>query len=82
MDFVVNMFNQLSPALESALTLTVTDPSGYYFFDFQTISVAADAVSEYSFAWDIPDVAGTYVVEVSLVPSMLTAYDALWLGVG
>lgn len=81
-DFVVNVFNQLSPALESTLTLTVTGSSGYYFFDFQTISVAADAVSEFSFSWDIPDVAGTYVVEVSLVPTQLTAYDAVWLGVG
>ena len=80
MDFVVNMFNQLSPALESALTLTVTDPSGYYFFDFQGISVAADTISEFSFSWVVPDVAGTYVVEVSLVPPQLTAYDAVWLG--
>jgi hypothetical protein len=30
---------------------------------------------------DIPDVAGTYVVEVNLVPPMLTAYDAVWLEV-
>jgi hypothetical protein len=77
--FTVNAFNQLNPALESTLTLTVTGPSGYYYFDFQSISVAADAVWEYSFSWTVPDVAGTYVVEASLVPSQLTAYDAVWL---
>jgi hypothetical protein len=78
-DFVVNVFNRLNPSFESTLTLTVAGPSGYYFFDFQTISVVADAVWEYSFAWTIPDVAGTYVVEVSLVPPQLTTYDAAWL---
>lgn len=77
----VSVFNQLNPPLESTLTLTVTGPSVYYYFDFQRISVAADAVSEYSFSWDVPDVAGTYVVEVGLVPPMLTAYDAVWLEV-
>jgi subtilisin family serine protease len=78
--FVVNAFNRLNPPLESILTLTVSGPSGYYFYDFQSISVAVDVVREYSFNWVVPDVAGTYVVEVSLVPSMLTAYDAVWLG--
>jgi hypothetical protein len=29
----------------------------------------------------VPDVAGTYVVEVGLVPAQLTAYDAAWLEV-
>jgi len=79
--FTVNVFNQLNPGLESTLTLTVTGPSDYYYFDFQRISVAADAVSEYSFAWDVPGFGGTYVVEVGLVPPMLTAYDAVWLEV-
>ena len=59
--------------------MTVTGPSNYYDFDFQTINVAADAVREYSFSWDIPNAAGKYGVEVELVPSMLTAYDAVWL---
>jgi len=43
--------------------------------------VAADAVGEFGFGWVVPDVAGTYVVEVSLVPPLLTAYDAVWLEV-
>ena len=38
-----------------------------------------DTVREYSFSWDIPNAAGKYVVEVELVPSMLTAYDTVWL---
>jgi hypothetical protein len=78
-DLVVNVFNQLNPSLESTLTLTVTGPNGYYYFDFKTISIAADAVDEYSFSWNIPDVTGTYVIEVSLIPPQLTAYDAVWL---
>jgi len=79
--FAVDVFNQWNPPLESTLTLTVTGPSGYYFFDFQRISVAADMVNEYCFSWDVPDVAGTYGVEVGLVPPLLTAYDAVWLEV-
>ncbi len=79
--FTVDVLNQLNPALNSTLTLTVTGPNKYYYFDFQTVNVTADSVSEYSFAWNIPNVAGTYIVEVSLVPSQLTAYDAAWLAV-
>jgi hypothetical protein len=51
------------------------------FYDFQNIVVAVDMVGEYSFVWVVPDVAGTYVVEVGLVPPQLTAY-AVWLEVG
>jgi hypothetical protein len=77
----VNVLNKLNPSLDSTLTLTVTGPDGYYLFDFQRINVTADAVSEYSFTWDIPNVAGTYVVEAGLVPPQFTAYDAVWLKV-
>jgi subtilase family serine protease len=77
----VDVLNQLNPSLNSTLTLTVTGPGGYYYFDFQSISVTANAVGEYSFTWNVPAVAGTYVVEVSLVPPRLTAYDAAWLKV-
>jgi hypothetical protein len=77
----VNVFNQLNPPLESTLTLTVTGPENNYYFDFQTISVAADTVREYSFVWVVQNVAGTYVVEVALVPAQLTAYETAWLRV-
>ena len=79
--FAVSMLNQMNPAVDSTLTLTVTGPSDYCYFDFQRINVTADAVNEYGFTWNIPDVAGTYVVEASLVPPQLTAYDAVWLEV-
>jgi hypothetical protein len=52
---------------------------GYYFYDFQPLSVAANGVAEYGFGGVVPDAAGTYVVEVGLVPAQLTAYDAVWL---
>jgi subtilase family serine protease len=77
----VDVLNQLSQPLKSTLTLTVTGPSGYYYFDFQRINVTANAVGEYSFTWNVPDVLGTYDVEVSLIPPRLTAYDAVWLAV-
>ena len=77
----VTVFNQLNPPLNSTLTLTVTGPSGYYHYDSQPVSIAADEVKDYSFSWSVPDVAGTYVAEVELVPAQLTAYDALWLKV-
>jgi len=79
--FTVSVLNQLSPPLDSTLTLTVTGPGAYYYFEFQTINVTADTVNEYSFSWTIPDVAGTYVVETSLIPLQLTGYDAIWLEV-
>ena len=75
----VNVFNQLNPPLESTLTLTVTGSDNYYYFDFQPISVSADTVREYSFVWVVPNVAGTYIVEVELVSPQLPAYDAVWL---
>jgi hypothetical protein len=77
----VDVLNQLNPSLKSALTLTVTGPGNYYYFDFQTINVTANSVGEYSFTWNVPAVAGTYVVEAGLVPPRLTAYDAAWLEV-
>jgi subtilisin family serine protease len=77
----VTVFNRLSPELEATLTLTVTGPGGYYYYDFQSIAVAADVVRDYSFSWVVPEVVGTYVVEVGLVPAQLTAYDAVWLEV-
>ena len=80
--FTVDVLNQLNPTLNSTLSMTITGPNGYSYFDFQTVNVTADTVSEYSFTWSIPNVAGTYVVEVSLVPPQLTAYDAKWLIVG
>jgi len=77
----VTAFNQLNPSLNFTLTLTVTGPGNYYYFDFQSINVTANTVGEYSFNWSIPNVAGTYVVEVGLVPAQLTAYDTVWLKV-
>jgi hypothetical protein len=79
--FTVDVLNQLSQPLNSTLTLTVTGPGGYCYLDFQTINVTANAVGEYSFDWNTPSVAGTYYVEVGLVPPQLTAYDAAWLEV-
>ena len=80
-NFTVSVLNQMNPALDSTLTLTATGAGDYYYFDFQRINMTADAINEYSFTWNIPDVAGTYVVEASLVPPQLTVYDALWLKV-
>jgi parallel beta-helix repeat protein len=77
----VDVLNQLNPSLNSTLTLTITGPGNYYYFDFQSINVKADAVGEYGFTWNVPAVAGTYVVEAGLVPPRLTAYDAAWLEV-
>jgi serine protease len=77
----VTIFNELNPRLDSTLTLTVTGPSSYYLDDFQPIAVAANEVKDYSFDWVVPEIAGTYVVEVGLVHAQLTAYDVRWLEV-
>ena len=77
----VNVLNQYNPPLNSTLTLSITGPSGYYYLDSQSVNVTAEAVGEYSFNWNIPSFPGTYIVEVSLVPPQLTAYDAAWLQV-
>jgi hypothetical protein len=78
--FDVSVLNELSSSVNSTLTLSVTGPGGYGYFDFDRIKVTS-GLSEHSFAWTVPNVLGTYVVEVSLVPLQLTAYDAAWLGV-
>jgi hypothetical protein len=77
----VTVFNQPNSWLNSTLTLTVTGPKNYYYYNFQTINVTANTVWEYSFTWSTPNVAGKYVAEVELVPPLLTAYDTAWLGV-
>jgi hypothetical protein len=77
--FIVTVLNQQNPQLVSTVALTITGPGGYSFYDFQPINVSANGVGEYSFNWVFPNVAGTYVVETSLVPAQLTAYDAKWL---
>jgi hypothetical protein len=79
--FAVSVFNGLNPALESTLTLTVTGPGGYSYYDFQPMKVAANTIGEFGFTWVFPNVAGKYVVEAGLAPSLLTAYDTVWLGV-
>ena len=79
--FVVSVLNQLNPPLEASLTLTVTGLEDYYHYDFQPIMVAADQVKDYSFSWVVPQFAGTYMIEASLVPAQLSAYDMLWLQV-
>jgi subtilase family serine protease len=77
----VTVLNQVNSTLNSTLTLTVTGPGNYYYYDFQTLNVTANTVGQYSFTWNIPTVVGKYVVEVGLVPSQLTAYDEAWLQV-
>jgi peptidoglycan/xylan/chitin deacetylase (PgdA/CDA1 family) len=79
--FTVDVFNQLDPVLGSSLTLTVSGLNSYGYFDVQPIKVPAGTVGEYTFNWVVPNVAGNYIVEVELVPSMLTAYDTAWLKV-
>jgi len=79
--FTVNVFNQWGPSLGSSLTLTVTGPGSYGYFNVQPISVPAGTVGEYTFDWVVPNVAGTYIVEVGLAPAQLTAVDVAWLKV-
>jgi hypothetical protein len=79
--FFVTVFNERNPALDGILSLTISGAGEYWYFDFQKVNVAAKGIREYSFDWSIPDVAGTYVVEVGLVPAELTAYDATWVKV-
>jgi hypothetical protein len=77
--FTITILNQLNPQLYSTLTLTIIGPGGYNYYDFQPISVSANSVRDYSFSWVVPDAKGTYIVETSLAPTQLTAYDAKWL---
>jgi hypothetical protein len=75
------VLDQLNPILESTLLLSITGPAGYYKYDFQQVAIGANDTKDYSFSWVIPDVVGTYVVEVGLVPPQPTAYDTAWLNV-
>jgi subtilisin family serine protease len=77
----VTVLNQLNPALDSTLALTITGPGGYYHYDFEPVAVGADEVKDFSFGWGVPDVGGTFDVEVGLVSAQSTAYDAVFLSV-
>jgi hypothetical protein len=79
--FTVEVFNRLNPSFKSTLTFTVTGPNGYYFYDSQPINLANNTNCEYTFDWTVPNTPGTYIVETSLAPSLLTAYDATWQNV-
>ena len=79
--FTINVFNQLDPSLETSLTLTITGPNNYGYFDVQPIDVKAGTVGQYSFNWIVPNPSGKYVVELELAPTLLTAYDTAWLTV-
>lgn len=79
--FSVTVFNRLNPPLDSSLVFTVAYPNGYYLCDPIPITVGADSVEEYNLWWVVPEALGTYVVEVHLTPSILTASDILWLEV-
>jgi hypothetical protein len=76
----VTVLNEAGSPVNSTLTLTVTGSRSYGYFDFDRINATVGS-SDYSFTWAVPKVAGTYIVEVSLVPMQLTAYDAAWLQV-
>ena len=75
----VAVLNQANPPLNSTLSLTVTGPASYGYLDFQPVTAAANSATIYSFTWTIPPAIGKYVVEVSLVPAQLQAYDTAWL---
>jgi hypothetical protein len=77
----VTVLNQKNPQFNTTLTLTVTGPGGYSFYDCQPITVSVNGINEYSFNWAVPNATGTYIVEASLVPVKLTAYDSKWLQV-
>jgi hypothetical protein len=79
--FSATVLNQMSPKQETTLALSIIGPADYSFYGFQSINVPASGVDEYSFSWRIPETAGTYIVEVGLAPSQLTAYDTVWLNV-
>jgi hypothetical protein len=76
----VTVLNEASSYVNSTLTLSITGPRGYGYFDFDRIN-ATVGFSDCSFTWTVPNAAGTYVAEVSLVPMQLTAYDCAWLQV-
>jgi hypothetical protein len=77
--FRVTVLNQLNPPLNSTLALTVNGSGNYYNYDFQPVAVGTDEVKVYSFSWVIPNMGGTYRVEVGLAPAQLTAVDVVWL---
>jgi len=78
---LVTAYNEHNQALDGILSLTISGAGENGHFDFQTVNVTANGIREYSFDWRIPDVAGTYVAEVGLVPAQLTAYDTSWIKV-
>jgi len=80
--FVVTVINQNNLQMETTLTLAVLGPGGYSFYDLQPVNVSANLIGKYCFNWTVPNVDGKYVVEASLVPAQLTAYDAKWLEAG
>lgn len=79
----VTIFNPTPTPLASTLYIEISGPTGYYYFDFSQVSVAANSFASYSFTWQVPSDAaiGTYQISTGLVPPILTAYDVKYVGV-
>jgi hypothetical protein len=68
-------------ALALGLLLGAVLPLGFMFSGSAPVASGREFRPYYSFSWVVPDVSGTYMVEVGLVPAQLTAYDVAWLEV-
>jgi hypothetical protein len=73
--FNVLVTNPGSTTMQTTLYLEITGPGGYYYFDTQQISATGSSTGEFQFDWQIPSTlsAGTYIVNVGLIPGKPTA---------
>lgn len=63
----ITVFNPTSPALNANVTVQITGPSNYVYFDVVQVHVAASLQLTTYYDWTVPNQAGTYSVTVGLL---------------
>jgi hypothetical protein len=73
--FTVLVTNPTSPTLTTTLYVEIMGPNGYYYFDTQQVTVPVSSTGRFEFDWQVPSTisAGSYVVNVGLIPPTLSS---------
>jgi hypothetical protein len=63
----ITVFNPTSSALNANVTVQITGPSNYVWFDVVQVQVAASSQLTTYYDWTVPSQSGTYLVTVGLL---------------
>jgi glucose/arabinose dehydrogenase len=71
----ITIFNPTSTALSTQVTVAITGPNSYTYFDTAQVSVASQSETTIQIDWTAPNQSGNYTVTVALLPPRTGAFD-------